>query len=136
MGAQNKETVRRWIQEVWNTGNPGLIDDLMADDMVDHNPLPGLPPGREARKQILAMFHAAFEVKIRLDLLLEDGDYVTDRWSATLTHTGEFMGLPATGKTAQLTGIDISRLADGKIVETWHQEDMAGLMQQLAQPAA
>jgi steroid delta-isomerase-like uncharacterized protein len=136
MSGRNKETVRRWIEEVWTTGDAALIDDLMAEDMVDHNPIPGLPPGREARKQILGMFHAAFDVKMSLDLLLEDGDYVIDRWTATLTHKGEFMGLPATGKTAQLTGIDISRLADGKIAESWHQEDVAGLMQQLSQPPA
>ena len=133
---QNKETVRRWIEEVWNTGNADLMDELMDENMLDHNPVPGLPPGRAARAQILAMFHAAFEVKMHLDLLLADGDYVIDRWTASLTHKGEFMGLPATGKTAQLTGIDISRLADGKITETWHQEDIAGLMQQLGQPSA
>jgi steroid delta-isomerase-like uncharacterized protein len=134
VSGRNKETVRRWIEEVWTTGNAALIDDLMAEDMLDHNPVPGLPAGREARKQILGMFHAAFDVKMNLDLLLEDGDYVIDRWTATLTHKGEFMGIPGTGKIAQLTGIDISRLADGKIAETWHQEDVAGLMQQLSQP--
>jgi predicted ester cyclase len=107
------------------------MDDLMDENMVDHNPIPGLPPGRAARKQILAMFHAAFDVQITLDLLLAEGDYVVDRWSASLTHKGGFMGIPATGKTAQVTGIDISRLIDAKIVETWHVEDIAGLMQQL-----
>jgi predicted ester cyclase len=136
VSGHDKEVVRRWIEEVWTTGNAALIDDLMAEDMVDHNPIPGLPAGREARKQILGMFHAAFEVKMHLDLLLEDGGYVIDRWTATLTHIGEFMGIPATGMTAQLTGIDISRLAGGKIAETWHQEDVAGLMQQLSQPPA
>ena len=130
---QNEETVRRWIEEVWSTGNADLMDDLMDENMLDHNPIPGLPAGRAARKQILAMFHAAFDVHIKLDLLLADGDYVVDRWSASLTHKGEFMGIPATGKTAQLTGIDISRLANAKIVEAWHEEDIAGLMQQLGQ---
>jgi predicted ester cyclase len=131
---QNKESVRRWIEEVWRTGNADLMDDLMDENMVDHNPIPGLPPGRQARKQILAMFHAAFDVQIKLDLLLAEDDYVVDRWSASLTHKGDFMGIPATGKTAQITGIDISRLIDAKIVETWHVEDIAGLMQQLGQP--
>lgn len=51
-----------------------------------------------------------------------------------MTHKGEFMGIPATGKTPQITGIDISRLVNAKIVETWHVEDIAGLMQQLGQP--
>jgi steroid delta-isomerase-like uncharacterized protein len=133
---QNKETVRRWIDEVWNTGDASLMDELMDENMLDHDPIPGLPAGRAARKQILAMFHAAFDIKMRLDLLLTDGDYVVDRWTASLTHKGDFMGIPATGKTAHLTGIDISRLADGKIAETWHQEDIAGLMQQLGQPPA
>lgn len=130
---QNKETVRRWVEEVWNTGNADLMDDLMDENMLDHNPIPGLPAGRAARKQILAMFHSAFDVQIKLDLLLADGDYVVDRWSASLTHKGEFMGIPATGKTVHITGIDISRLANAKIVEAWHVEDIAGLMQQLGQ---
>ena len=71
---QNKETVRRWIEEAWRTGNADLMDDLMDENMLDHNPIPGLPAGRAARKQILAMFHAAFDVQIKLDLLLADGD--------------------------------------------------------------
>jgi steroid delta-isomerase-like uncharacterized protein len=128
---ENKETVRRWIEEVWREGNADLMDDLMVENMIDHNPVPGLPAGRAGRKQILAMFHAAFNVEIDLDLLLADGDFVIDRWSASLTHKNEFMGIPATGRTAHITGIDISRLDNGKIVEAWHLEDMAALMQQL-----
>jgi predicted ester cyclase len=119
-----------------DSGDTSLMAELMDENMLDHNPVPGLPPGRAAREQILAMFHAAFDIKMHLDLLLADGDYAVDRWTASLIHKGDFMGMSATGKTAQLTGIDISRLADGKIVETWHQEDIAGLIQQLGQPSA
>ena len=128
---RNKETVRRWIEEVWGTGNAELMDELLDTNIVDHNPIPGVPPGREGNKSLLRMFHAAFDIAMNLDLLLADGEYVVDRWTASMTHKGEFMGIPATGKQVRLTGIDISRLKEGKVMETWHQEDNLGLMQQL-----
>ena len=94
----NKETVRRWVEEVWGTGNAELMDELLDANIVDHNPIPGVPPGREGNKSMLRMFHAAFDVAIKLDLLLADGDCVVDRWTASMTHKGEFMGIPATGR--------------------------------------
>jgi len=95
---RNKETVRRWIEEVWGTGNAELMDELLDASIVDHNPIPGVPPGREGNKSLLQMFHAAFDIAMKLDLLLADGDYVVDCWTASMTHKGEFMGIPATGK--------------------------------------
>jgi predicted ester cyclase len=128
---RNKEVVRRWVEEVWSSGRAELMDELLDEHLVDHNPIPGVPAGREGNKAILGMFHSAFDVKMKLDLLLADGDYVIDRWTADMTHKGEFMGIPATGKQVRITGIDVSRLENGKVVETWHQEDNMGLMQQL-----
>lgn len=128
----NKQIVRHWLEDVWGRGDADLQDELLARDIVDHNPMPGLAGGVEGQKQLVRMMHAAFTFHFcRPDLLLADGDYVVSRNTSEMTHTGEFMGLTPTGKRVTVTGIDISLLQDGGIVELWHQEDIAGLMQQL-----
>lgn len=129
--ARNKEIVRRWITEAWGRGDADLQDDLLAADIVDHNPAPGLAPGREGQKQLVRLFAAAFDIDIKNDLLLADGDYVVYRNTNHLLHKGDFMGIPPTGRRATMTGTGICRLAGGRIVELWHQEDSIGLMQQL-----
>jgi predicted ester cyclase len=130
---RNKQIVRCWIEKVWNSGNADAMDEILDANLVDHNPMPGVPAGREGNKAILRMFHAAFDVSISVDLLLADGDYVIDRWSADLTHKGEFMGIPPTRKRVRFTGMDIHRIGSGMVVETWHQEDNLGLMAQLGE---
>lgn len=127
----NKEVVRRWIEETYGKGNVELQRQLMYEDIVDHNPMPGAPPGIEGQILLAKLFAEAFAIDIHVDLLLSDGDFVMDRWTAHLTHRADFFGIPASGKRATITGIDISRLRDGKIAEVWHLEDVMGLMQQL-----
>lgn len=77
------------------------------------------------------MFHAGFDIHINVEDLVAEGDKVVDRWTARMTHKGEFFGLPATGKLVTITGMDIARLVNGKVAEIWHLEDIMGLMQQL-----
>ncbi len=133
----NKAIHRRWLEECWSDGDIDLQDELMNDDVVDHNPMPGVPTGLEGQRAILRMFRSAFDIKTKLNLLLADGDYVIGRWTATFVHKGEFMGIPATGRSATITGLDISHFREGKIAEIWHQEDVMGLLGQLgALPSA
>ena len=77
------------------------------------------------------MYRAAFDIETKLDLLLADGDHVAGRWTAQFIHKGDFMGIPPTGKQATVTGMNIARFRNGKIVEFWHQEDVMSLMRQL-----
>jgi predicted ester cyclase len=129
---ENKQIARRLVEELWGKGDLAVADQFIAADVVDHNAIPGMPPGREGQKAAASFFHAAFpEIAIKVEDLVADGDRVVDRWTATMRHGGEFFGIPPTGKTVTLTGIDISRIAGGQVVETWHQEDILGLMQQL-----
>jgi steroid delta-isomerase-like uncharacterized protein len=127
----NKAVHRRWIEECWSDGDVDLQDQLMQDDVVDHNPFPGVPGGLEGQRAILHMFRTAFDINSKIDVLLADGNYVCARWTARFVHKGEFLGIPSTGKQATITGIDICRYRDGKICDIWHQEDVMGLMQQL-----
>ena len=129
---ENKAVVRRYIEELWGQGNMALADELVSRDLVDHNPMPGQSPDYDGHHQVVQMFRAAFpDVQMTLEDLIAEGDRVVDRWTMRATHTGNFAGMPATGKQFTIGGIDISRLENGKIVEVWHQEDIISLMQQL-----
>jgi steroid delta-isomerase-like uncharacterized protein len=130
---QNKALVHRLIEEVFNRGNISLVDELMAPDFVEHEELPpGIPPGREAPKQMTTIFRSAFpDFKATIDDIVAEGDKVVIRQTWSGTHKGEFMGIPPTGKSVSFGVIDIIRIAGGKFVEHWGQMDSMGMMQQL-----
>ena len=132
MSEENKAVARRIVEEVWNKKNLDAIDELIAADYVDHTLPPGVPPGRDGAKAFIGMYVNAFpDVKITIEDMIAKGDKVVTRWSATGTHTGELMGIPATGKQITVTGLDITRFSGGKSVEFWGQFDQMGMMQQL-----
>ena len=132
MSEENKAVARRIVEEIWNNKNLAAIDELIAADYQDHTLPPGLPPGREGVKAFIGMYLNAFpDVKITVEDMIAEGDKVATRWSANGTHTGELMGIPATGKRVTVTGLDITRFSGGKSVEFWGQFDQMGMMQQL-----
>lgn len=129
---QNKEIARRYLLDVWGEWDFEAEKELVAEDLVDHNAVPELPPGREGHHQFLVVCQSAFpEFDVTIDELIAEGDKVAYQWTAKGTHEGEFMGVPPTGNEVTITGSDIVRIEDGKIAETWHVEDNLGLMQQL-----
>jgi hypothetical protein len=131
MSAENKAKVQQ-IYEVINANTLDDLDALIAVDLVDHNPSPGAAPGLAGTKQTLGMFHAVFsDLQVTVKDMIADGDKVVVRLTMTGTNTGEFMGLPPTGKQVTMNGIEMFRLADSKIVERWAEFDMMSLMQQL-----
>jgi steroid delta-isomerase-like uncharacterized protein len=128
---ENKNIVYRY-QEAYNTNNLDDLDQVMAVDVILPKMVPGFPSGLEGAKAVhrLAIIGIPdFHVKIE-DLIAED-DKVVARITMTGTHTGDFFGIPATGKQVSFTGIYIARIADGKIVEHWGEEDSISLLQQL-----
>jgi steroid delta-isomerase-like uncharacterized protein len=131
---QNKALVRRYWGDVWNKGNLALVDELIATDFDGH-PLPSDPDfgrGPAGQKQLVGLYRGAFpDMQMTIDDMAADGDRVVLRWTARGTNTGEMMGMPATGKSATVTGIVINRLAAGKIVDSWTKCDALGMMQQL-----
>lgn len=129
---ENKALIRRFNDEVWNKGDLAVVDEVFASTWVGHNLPPGLAPGREGLKQMAGSFRAAFsDIRTTIDDQIAEGDKVAWRWSFQTKHTGEFMGIPPTGKQITLTGISIDRIAGGKFVERWDSADMLGLLQQL-----
>ena len=130
---ENKALVRRLVEEVFNRGNISLADEFLAPDFVEHEELPpGIPPGREAPKQLTTMMHSAFpDFKATIDDIIAEGDKVVVRMTWSGTHNGEFMGIPPTGNSFSVGVIDILRIVDGKLTDHWGQTDNMGMMQQL-----
>jgi steroid delta-isomerase-like uncharacterized protein len=130
--AENKAMARRGLEELFVRGNLDALGDFMAQDAVDHNPPPGLRPGLEGARAFFAERQAAFpDMQVTLEDLVAEGDRVVARYTMRGTHRGPFLGVPATGREVRIEGIDILRLAGGKVVERLGLADALGLMQQL-----
>jgi steroid delta-isomerase-like uncharacterized protein len=130
---ENRAIVRRYYAEVLGSGNLRLLIDLAIPGYHEHDPLPGQTDGREGLRQRVEMLRSAFQPHYTLEDVIAEGDRVVVRWTNHGTHVGEFMGLPPTGKSFAIAGIDIHRLEDGKLAEHWHVVDLFSLLQQLGQ---
>jgi predicted ester cyclase len=127
----NKAIVRRY-REAHNANNLAVLDEIVAPDLIAHNMLPGLPAGLEGGKLAHQGFLAAFpDGQTSTEDLIAEGDRVVERTSFRGTNTGSFLGAPATGKPVTANSISIYRIANGKIVEHWGENDVLGVMTQL-----
>lgn len=132
MSHSNVEAVRLVCEEVWGRGNVDLINEVYAENYVDLNPIPGIPANREGVKMQVAAYHQAFpDMNVTVDDTVVAGDRAVVRYTIRGTHNGELMGIPATGKSGEITGISMVRLANGKVVEEFALADMMTLFQQL-----
>lgn len=128
---ENKKIILRY-QECYNSNELDKLDEVMAFDVLTPKIMPNMPPGLEGAKAVhqktlvgMSDFHTEIQ-----DLVAE-GDKVVARVIMTGTHTGDFYGIPPTGKHVSFTGIYIARIANEKIVEHWGEEDGVSLLQQL-----
>lgn len=129
---QNKALTQKFYDEVANKGNMAAADQLLAEDFVDHEPFPGIGPGRDGCKQFFSMMRSAFpDLKFEIKQMIAEGDRVAVFVSMTGTHKGDFMGMPPSGRAFKTDAIDIIRIADGKAVEHWGVTDGMTMMQQL-----
>ncbi len=132
MSEENKAIVKRVSEQAVGGGDTSVMDELVAEDFVDHSALPGTPPGREGAKAFVRVFHAGFpDLSLTNEDIVGEGDKVVHRYVLRGTHQGEFMGIRPTGDRIEVHGIDELRVCGGKIVERWGQVDQLGLMQQL-----
>jgi steroid delta-isomerase-like uncharacterized protein len=130
---KNKALFRRFMEEVANKKNPAAIDEFMATDFVEHEQLPpGTPAGREAARFFFAQWRQGFpDGRARLDMDIAEGEFVVCHETWTGTHTGDFFGIHASGKSVTFRVVDIVRISGGKIREHWGVTDNLGLMQQI-----
>jgi predicted ester cyclase len=130
---ENKALVRRFYEEV-DAGNLAAMDDLVAEDYVNHHPppFPGLSGGREGLKQAFQIFWDATPGRHEIEDQIADGDKVVTRLTAHGRHEGALPGpIPPTGKEIHMSAVAIHRIANGKLAEHWSGTDELGLLVQL-----
>jgi len=128
---ENKKLVRRLFDEGFNKGNFEPANEIIAIDYVDYSPIPAPMPGAEGFAKRMAALRAAFVEEAIFGAFLAEDDLVSFTWVFNGVHKGPFAGIPATSKQVTLSGINVERLKDGKIVEHWSQFDLAGLIKQI-----
>jgi ketosteroid isomerase-like protein len=129
---ENKALVRRFYEEI-DKGNIEILDELMAEDYMDHSPppFPGLAPGREGVKQAFRIFQLATPGYHKIEEQIAEGDKVMTRLTSYGKHEGDLPGAPRTGNEMKMTSITIHRIENGKLVEKWSEKDMISLLTQL-----
>jgi steroid delta-isomerase-like uncharacterized protein len=135
---ENKTIARRYFEEVLSEGNLALLDELAADDMVDHaGSAAGWLPGRAGFKQHVTLFRTAFpDLRVTVDDMVAEGDTVVAFWTVSGTHNGEWWGVPATGKHLTITAVSTIRIENGQIAEYRARADRYGALLQLGVVAA
>ena len=128
----NKTIVRRLLEEPW-TGNLGIVDEYVDANYVGYDVSQPEPlRGPQAVKEFIQIFLSGFsDGRITVDHQFAEGDMVATRWMGRGTHDGELMGIAPTQKQATVSGITMSRLQNGKVVEEWTHWDTLGMLQQL-----
>jgi ketosteroid isomerase-like protein len=128
----NIAIVRKFFEVGPSKGDLAAADAILAPEFSLHTPLPTPGPGIEAMNNVITTCRAAFHgLNVTIDDIMVNGDKVTARFTARGIHNGEFMGIPPTGKSIAMTGIEIFRIKEGKIIELWGEANLMGLMQQL-----
>lgn len=131
MSDANKEVARGLYRRL-NKGDFSVIDEVISDDFVEHEAVPGIEQTRAGLRQLFEMLHAAFEgASFEVDSMIGEGDNVVAMSRITGVHKGEFMGIAPTGRTINVGVADQFRIKDGKVVEHWGVLDSGALMQQL-----
>ena len=128
----NKAIVRRLMDEDISQGNLAVADEIIDPNFFDHTNPPGMQHGVMGHKAIVTLFRASFpDLRWQIDDMLTDGDKVVIRTTMRGTQRGEFFGIPPTGRHVVVSGVHVLRLAGGKIVEHWGNNDDLGMMRQL-----
>jgi steroid delta-isomerase-like uncharacterized protein len=129
---ESREIGRRFVEEVINGKNLAAADELVAEDFVELDPLPGQEQGREGLKQVLAMLFAAFpDLHWTSEEEAAEGDKLWSRFTWRGTHRGDFLGIPPTGNQVEVNGVEILRIVEGKMVDSRILMNELSLMQQL-----
>lgn len=130
--ADYKALAQVWLKEI-NAHNIDSFDQYLTEDFVEHEEIPGIEgTGPEVPKQFFSMIVAAFpDMHMELLDMAVDGDKIWWRFRMTGTNTGEFMGMPPTGKKIDIEGIDVLRMEGERAAEHWGVTDQMKMLQQL-----
>jgi steroid delta-isomerase-like uncharacterized protein len=132
MPTDNQAILQRFIKEVINQGRYEVCDEIVAEDFVELDPLPGQRQGREGLKEVIAMMRSAFpDIHWVTEESISSGDKVVTRFTWTGTHRGPFLGIPATDRPVTVKGVVIDRLVNGRMTDSRILMDTFGMMMQL-----
>jgi steroid delta-isomerase-like uncharacterized protein len=128
----SRELVERMHAELLESRDVERVSDFFAHDFVSHNMPRRLRGGAEGVKEFFAEFHEGLDdLTVTIDVEVGEGDLVAVRTTTRGVHRGRFMGIPPTGRSLEIDGVDIVRIANGRIVEHWGLTNMAGLLRQV-----
>ncbi|MBV9468713.1 MAG: ester cyclase [Abitibacteriaceae bacterium] len=135
MESDNKAFVRRWFAEVWNKGNLDALQEMLDENAIVHN-LPVTNPDSKCGPAEFAPFVQTFrgalpDIQFTVEAVISEGNMAAARCSVRGTHTGDSLGIAASHKPVQITGMTMVRLENGKIVEGWNNFDIASLYEQI-----
>ena len=134
MSADNVALLRRWFEEVWNQGRLETIHELMAPECIGTGQAGSgmVIRGPQEFQAFVENLRAAFpDMHVTIEDGFESGEKAVVRWSAIMTHRGDQLGVPATGKRISISGISMVRIVNGKIVEGWDNWDQMTMMQEI-----
>jgi steroid delta-isomerase-like uncharacterized protein len=131
MDTNDNKRVALRLYELLNSGNVDAVGDLVTPDYLEHDPLPGQGTGREGAIDRFSMLVQGLSPRFTIEDVIAESDKVVVRWTNEGTHTGSFLGIPPTGRSFTIGGIDIYRVQDGRLCEHWHQIDQLSMLGQL-----
>ena len=135
MSDQYATIMHRWFAEVWTNGRAEAIDEILDPGVINH----GLADtsGKEVRSvEAFKAFHQSFreafpDIEVIVEDTVAEGDQIAARCLVKATHSGDGLGIKASGKPVEFTGMCMIRVKDGKIIESWNSFDFLTLMKQL-----
>jgi steroid delta-isomerase-like uncharacterized protein len=132
MSRENNIIAQQRFGTAASSGNYEGFNDVVAPESIDHDPAPGQVPGPEGFRHYFTELHTAFpDMEINIEQMVADEDCIAIAYTLTGTHQGLLMGFAPTGKRIKARGVQISKFADGKLVERWGSSDQLGILQQL-----
>lgn len=136
MAEGNKAIVKRFYEEI-SKGNLDIVDEVVSDNLVEHDEFPGLEGNRDGVRKMFTQMHQAFQdFQIKAEAIFEDDDVVIARGIMKGRHKGDFLGIAPTGKQISVPFVDFIRISGGLCVEHWGVTDTGIMMQQLGRAGA
>ena len=130
---ENRQLVLRFFSEVFNAGDLEAVDAFIHPAHENHDPTaPDVPTGPDGVRRLVELYRGAFpDLRFEHEILAATDEWVAHRWTFSGTQRGEILGIEPTGKAVAVQGLEVNRIADGKIAESWALSDSLGLLEQL-----
>jgi predicted ester cyclase len=130
----NCKVVSDMLLRQYNQRDITAVDDYIAENHIDHNPMPDQESGRAGVRKLIESVLAGGDVEAAIHASFGEGDLVCTRYTMKMLHREDFMGFPSAGKTTEIHVVEVDRVENGMIVESWGESNVLAVLQQLGQP--